>query len=82
MAILNTYGVEAARAAIIKEISVVFAAYGIDVNPKHLTLVADYMVINNFLNWIESTLNKLLIFILNLINIHLKESSSHSTELA
>jgi DNA-directed RNA polymerase I subunit RPA1 len=44
VAILNTYGVEAARAAIIKEISVVFAVYGIDVNPRHLTLVADYMV--------------------------------------
>ncbi|RIA84105.1 DNA-directed RNA polymerase I complex large subunit Nuc1 [Glomus cerebriforme] len=43
VAILNTYGVEAARAAIIKEISVVFAAYGINVHHKHLTLVADYM---------------------------------------
>ncbi|CAI2194576.1 18570_t:CDS:2, partial [Funneliformis geosporum] len=42
-AILNTYGVEAARAAILKEISGVFAVYGIDVNPRHLTLVADYM---------------------------------------
>ena len=44
-AILNTYGVEAARAAIVKEISTVFAVYGINVHPKHLTLVADYMVI-------------------------------------
>ncbi|GES96144.1 DNA-directed RNA polymerase I complex large subunit Nuc1 [Rhizophagus clarus] len=41
--ILNTYGVEAARAAIVKEISSVFAAYGINVHPKHVTLVADYM---------------------------------------
>ncbi|CAB5372246.1 unnamed protein product [Rhizophagus irregularis] len=43
VAILNTYGVEAARAAIVKEISAVFAAYGINVHPKHVTLVADYM---------------------------------------
>lgn len=27
-----------------KEISGVFGAYGIDVDPRHLTLIADYMV--------------------------------------
>ncbi|CAG8520153.1 426_t:CDS:2 [Acaulospora morrowiae] len=42
-AILKTYGVEAARSTIIKEISNVFSAYGIHVDPRHLTLVADYM---------------------------------------
>jgi DNA-directed RNA polymerase I subunit RPA1 len=43
-AILRTYGVEAARMAIIQEISGVFGAYGIDVDRRHLTLIADYMV--------------------------------------
>ncbi|KAI7821035.1 hypothetical protein BC939DRAFT_504581 [Gamsiella multidivaricata] len=42
-AILRTYGVEAARTAIIQEISGVFGAYGIDVDRRHLTLIADYM---------------------------------------
>ena len=43
-AILRTYGVEAARMAIIQEISGVFGAYGIDVDRRHLTIIADYMV--------------------------------------
>lgn len=42
-AILETYGVEAARNAIIKEIGGVFAVYGITVDRRHLTLIADYM---------------------------------------
>ncbi|KAJ9118268.1 hypothetical protein QFC22_004179 [Naganishia vaughanmartiniae] len=42
-AILETYGVEAARAAIIKEMSGVFGVYGIAVDYRHLTIVADYM---------------------------------------
>ncbi|KAG0254618.1 hypothetical protein DFQ27_006746 [Actinomortierella ambigua] len=42
-AILRTYGVEAARSAIIQEVSGVFGAYGIDVDRRHLTLIADYM---------------------------------------
>ncbi|ORE11227.1 beta and beta-prime subunits of DNA dependent RNA-polymerase [Rhizopus microsporus var. microsporus] len=42
-AILNTYGVEAARNAIIKEVASVFAVYGIVVDRRHLTLIADYM---------------------------------------
>ena len=43
-AILHTYGVEMARAAIFKEISSVFGAYNIEVNAHHLELIADYMV--------------------------------------
>lgn len=42
-AILNTYGVDAARDAIIQEISTVFKSYGIAVNMRHLTLIADFM---------------------------------------
>jgi DNA-directed RNA polymerase I subunit RPA1 len=42
-AILGTYGVEAARASIINEIKNVFGAYGIKVDPRHLSLVGDYM---------------------------------------
>lgn len=43
-ATLQTYGVEMARAVIFKEISGVFGAYNIDVNQRHLELIADYMV--------------------------------------
>lgn len=42
-AIHQTYGVEAARATIVKEIKGVFGAYGIAVDPRHLGLVADFM---------------------------------------
>ena len=42
-AILKTYGVEAARAAIMREIAGVFAVYGIKVDARHLSLIADYM---------------------------------------
>ena len=42
-AILAAYGVEAARAAIVHEISAVFAVYGISIDPRHLSLIADYM---------------------------------------
>lgn len=42
-AILDTYGVEAARAAIVKEIAAVFGVYGISIDPRHLLLIADYM---------------------------------------
>jgi hypothetical protein len=41
---LMAYGVEAARSAILKEISGVFDAYKIDVDGRHLELIADYMV--------------------------------------
>lgn len=43
-AILCAYGVEAARAVILREIGGVFAVYKIDVNSRHLELIADYMV--------------------------------------
>ncbi|XP_038906281.1 DNA-directed RNA polymerase I subunit 1 [Benincasa hispida] len=42
-AMLQTYGVEAARETIIREIQNIFTSYGISVNMRHLTLVADYM---------------------------------------
>eukprot|EP01096_Ripella_sp_DP13-Kostka_P014128 TRINITY_DN628_c0_g1_i1.p1 TRINITY_DN628_c0_g1~~TRINITY_DN628_c0_g1_i1.p1 ORF type:complete len:1668 (+),score=880.80 TRINITY_DN628_c0_g1_i1:115-5004(+) len=42
-AVLMTFGVEAARACIVKEISSVFGAYGINVDFRHLSLIADYM---------------------------------------
>ncbi|WOK96802.1 DNA-directed RNA polymerase I subunit 1-like [Canna indica] len=42
-AMLNTYGVEAARATIIKEVTNVFGLYGIKVNIRHLSLIADFM---------------------------------------
>jgi len=40
---LDKYGVEACNRSIVKEMNNVFSVYGIDVNPRHLTLVADYM---------------------------------------
>lgn len=43
-AVLTTYGVEAARATIVQEIATVFALYSINVNVRHLMLIADYMV--------------------------------------
>lgn len=42
-AMLNTFGVEAARATILNEVKAVFGSYGISVNIRHLTLIADYM---------------------------------------
>jgi len=42
-AALQTYGVEMARAIILKEIKGVFGAYNIDVDIRHLELIADYM---------------------------------------
>ena len=47
-AILRTYGVEAARTSIIKEMSGVFSVYGIGVDFRHLTIIADYMVRSSF----------------------------------
>ncbi|KAF3523975.1 hypothetical protein F2Q69_00049323 [Brassica cretica] len=40
---LNTFGVEAARETIIREINHVFKSYGISVSFRHLNLIADYM---------------------------------------
>jgi hypothetical protein len=42
-AVLDTYGVEAARCALVKEVLGVFGVYGIEVDPRHLALIADYM---------------------------------------
>jgi DNA-directed RNA polymerase I subunit RPA1 len=42
-AMMQAYGVEAGRACIVEEIGNVFASYGISVNSRHLTLIADYM---------------------------------------
>ncbi|XP_048459016.1 DNA-directed RNA polymerase I subunit RPA1 [Rhincodon typus] len=42
-AFANTYGIEAALRVIEKEIKDVFSVYGIEVDPRHLSLVADYM---------------------------------------
>ena len=44
-AILKTYGVEMARAAILLEMKGIFAVYNIEVNKRHLELIADYMVL-------------------------------------
>nr|CCA14203.1 DNAdirected RNA polymerase I subunit RPA1 putative [Albugo laibachii Nc14] len=41
--VLKTFGVEAARASISKQINEVFGVYGISVDPRHLSLLADYM---------------------------------------
>lgn len=45
-AILHCYGVEAARATIVSEIAGVFGVYGISVDARHLSLIADYMTLD------------------------------------
>eukprot|EP00941_MAST-03F_sp_MAST-3F-sp1_P002846 g2846.t1 len=42
-AVLRRYGVEAARNSIVEQVVAVFGVYGININPRHLGLVADYM---------------------------------------
>jgi DNA-directed RNA polymerase I subunit RPA1 len=42
-AVLQQYGVEAARATLLAEVRAVFGAYGIGVDPRHLSLIADAM---------------------------------------
>lgn len=42
-AVLKTYGVEAARNTIVREINSVFETYAITVNMRHLNLIADMM---------------------------------------
>ncbi|XP_060111407.1 DNA-directed RNA polymerase I subunit RPA1 [Heteronotia binoei] len=42
-AMAQTYGIEAALKVLEKEIKDVFAVYGIAVDPRHLSLVSDYM---------------------------------------
>ncbi len=45
-AILCAYGVEAARATIVREVAAVFEVYGISIDPRHLYLIADYMTVD------------------------------------
>ncbi|KAL1813569.1 hypothetical protein ACET3Z_023634 [Daucus carota] len=40
---LKTYGVEVARKTIIKEVQDVFKIYGVEIDYRHLSLIADYM---------------------------------------
>ncbi|CAG9462668.1 unnamed protein product [Pedinophyceae sp. YPF-701] len=40
---LEHYGIEAARATVVKEVQAVFGAYGIAVDSRHLCLVADFV---------------------------------------
>lgn len=42
----ETYGIEAAMKIIVKEVKDVFNVYGIKVDPRHLSLIADYMTFN------------------------------------
>ncbi|KAG8197820.1 hypothetical protein JTE90_020098 [Oedothorax gibbosus] len=46
--IAKIYGIEAAAKAIRKETVGVFAAYGIEVDPRHLSLISDYMTCSGF----------------------------------
>lgn len=41
--VLSVYGIEAARGALLDEISGVFGAYGIGVDRRHLALICDAM---------------------------------------
>nr|XP_043635531.1 DNA-directed RNA polymerase I subunit 1 [Erigeron canadensis] len=40
---LNTYGVEAARTCIIMEMKNVFGSYGVEIDYRHMSLIADHM---------------------------------------
>ncbi|KAK4337089.1 hypothetical protein RND71_044190 [Anisodus tanguticus] len=42
-AIANTFGIEAGRKAVVQEMKNVFGVYGIEIDPRHLSLIADYM---------------------------------------
>jgi len=42
----NFYGIEAANKTIVQEVKNVFGVYGIDVDVRHLNLIADYMTID------------------------------------
>ncbi|KAG5680123.1 hypothetical protein PVAND_009648 [Polypedilum vanderplanki] len=41
--VANRYGIECAAKVIVKEVQNVFRVYGITVDPRHLSLIADYM---------------------------------------
>lgn len=43
MHMLRVYGVEAARATLVAQVRAVFAAYGISVDARHLSLISDFM---------------------------------------
>jgi len=49
------YGIEATKMAIINEVSFVFKAYGINVNYRHLALIADYMTFDGQLKAFNRT---------------------------
>ncbi|XP_047337717.1 DNA-directed RNA polymerase I subunit 1-like isoform X2 [Impatiens glandulifera] len=40
---LTTYGVEAARETIIREVNNVFSSYGVEIDPRHISLISDFM---------------------------------------
>lgn len=42
-AVARTYGIEAAARVVVKEVQNVFKVYGITVDPRHLSLISDYM---------------------------------------
>lgn len=42
-AVANTYGIEAAARVVVTEVQNVFKVYGITVDPRHLSLISDYM---------------------------------------
>ncbi|XP_047128509.1 DNA-directed RNA polymerase I subunit RPA1 isoform X1 [Hydra vulgaris] len=42
-AIAKAYGIEAARSVLIKEVQDVFQVYGIQIDPRHLSMIGDYM---------------------------------------
>jgi len=42
--VLHFYGVEAARAVLVREVGSVFKVYGIGVDNRHLSLIGDYMM--------------------------------------
>uniref|UniRef100_UPI00358E2EE4 DNA-directed RNA polymerase I subunit RPA1 n=1 Tax=Myxine glutinosa TaxID=7769 RepID=UPI00358E2EE4 len=46
MEIMRFYGIEAAVRVIHREVRDVFAVYGITIDPRHLSLVADYMCVS------------------------------------
>lgn len=39
----EVYGIEAGRRTIINELNSVFDVYGIKIDPRHLSLIADFM---------------------------------------
>lgn len=43
---IKKYGIEAGRANLVKEVRTVFNMYGIEVNFRHLSLIADFITFN------------------------------------